>query len=183
MLPNYFILGLYPLPVSPCTIYVYNDILISSSAWNGYIIEGTPPLKTGGRHFSWVSSPCTHSHCTFYPQGDCSWTTWRKEIEEEGLGEGPEKKRDLSHFRGELSSRPRLVVVYQILSKFFPKSNTLNLTTLTTQDIHFKLQSSAQRSISALPAAARIIILSCFMEWPMNKILTKQTGDHREFPF
>lgn len=111
------------------------------------------------------------------------WTTWRKEIEGEGPGEGPEKKRDLSHFRGELSSRPGLVVVYQILSKFFPKSNTLNLTTLTTQDIHFKLQSSAQRSISALPAAARIIILSCFMEWPMNKILTKQTEDLREFPF
>lgn len=171
---------MYPLPVSPCTIYVYNDILISSPAWNA--IEGTPPLRRGG-----VSPESAHpAHILNAPSVHgviVPWTMWSKEIEEEGLGEGPEKKQDLSHFRGELSSRPGLVVVYQILSKFFPKSNTLNLTTLTTQDIHFKLQSSAQPSISAVPAAARIIILSCFMERLMNKILTKQTEDLREFPF
>lgn len=76
------------------------------------------------------------------------WTTWGNEFEEEGLGEGQERKWGLSHFRGELSSRLGLGVVCQILSKAFPKSNTLNLTTLTTQDTHFKLQSSVQHSVS-----------------------------------
>lgn len=75
------------------------------------------------------------------------WTMWRNEVEEKGIGEGQEKKCDLSHYSGELSSGLGLVVVYQIVFKSFLKSNTLNLTTLTTQDIHFKPQSS----LSILP--------------------------------
>lgn len=180
MLPNYFIPGVCPLPVSPCTIYVYNDILISSPAWNG--IEVAPHWRRGD-----VSPESAHpvhilnAPSVYWVIGP--WTSWTNAVAEEGMGEGPERERDLSHFRGELSSRRGLAVVYQILSQSFPKSNTLNLTTLTTQDIHFKPQSSAQCSISALTATARIIILLWFMERLTNKTLTKQTEDLREFPF
>lgn len=140
MFPNYFILGVYPLPVSPCTVFVYNDILISSLASNG--IEAAPPSEKG--YFSWVS--CL-AHILNVPSVSWViglWTTWRNEVEEEGLGDGQKRKWGLSHFRGELSSRFGLGVVHQNLSKSFPKSNTLNLTTLTTQDTHFKPQSSTQ---------------------------------------
>lgn len=154
---------MYPLPICPCTIYVYNDISISSPAWNR--IEAAPPLK-GRVHFFWVSSPYAHfsmHHLStgWWVLGPRGEMRWRKR------GRGRDGKGNWTFLisRGELSSRPELVVVYQITSKSFPKSNTLNLTTLTTQDIYFKPLSSARHSISALTATARIIILSCRSSW------------------
>lgn len=47
------------------------------------------------------------------------------------MGKG--RRWDPSPFRGELSSRPGLAVVNQILSNFFSKSNIFNLTAATTQ--------------------------------------------------
>lgn len=136
LFPNYFILGVYPLPVSPCIICVYNDILISSPAW----MEWKPPPP--GRRAFLLSNLML---CTFSVYHlSAGWLVIgprENEVEEEGIGEEQERKCDLSHFRGELSSRPGLVVVYQILSKPFPRSNTLSLTAWTTQNIHFKPQS------------------------------------------
>lgn len=96
--------------------------------------------------------------------------------------EGQERKWDLSHFRGELSSRSGLGVVYQTLSKSFPKSNTLNLTTLTTWDTHFKPQSSVQHSGS--PGSHCQNYYPAWIHTAAHEYgLTKQTEDLREFPF
>lgn len=106
--------------------------------------EWKPPLHQRRGHFSWISSPCSHSQCIICLLGDWSLHHVKKWGWGRGAGGGQERKWGLSHFRGELSSRSGLGVVYQNLSKAFPKSNTLNLTTLATQDTHFKPQSSAQ---------------------------------------
>lgn len=111
------------LPVFACTICVYRDILISSPLWNGP--EAAPRWWRVGVFFLWQLMVYRLSmHDLSLGQVDLAPG---RETRLAGMKEGVGSREQIGLF----GLRSGLVVVYQLLSKYFPKSNTFNLPTLT----------------------------------------------------